>query len=208
MAHLPRIEAGDRTLVQIVDAALEEAAHRSGSWLACRPGCTECCMGPFPITQLDALRLQTGLAELGTRDPARATQVRERSRQYVARVAPDFPGDVRTGVLAEGEEAARRFETFAEEEPCPALDPATGMCDLYAARPITCRTFGPAVRCGAEELAVCELCYHGASDAEIAACQVEIDPDAVEFALLDELEETTGKRGQTIVAFALAGEGT
>src|SRR5690242_261004 len=46
--------AGDRAFIQIVDAATAEAARRSGPWLACRPGCTQCCIGPFPITQLDA----------------------------------------------------------------------------------------------------------------------------------------------------------
>jgi hypothetical protein len=56
--------AKDRALIQIVDAALAEAARRSGEWLVCRPGCTQCCIGVFPINQLDALRLRRGLAEL------------------------------------------------------------------------------------------------------------------------------------------------
>ena len=55
---------GDRAFIQIVDAALAEAARKSGAWLVCRPGCCECCIGPFAITQLDAKRLRTGLAEL------------------------------------------------------------------------------------------------------------------------------------------------
>ena len=42
----------DRSLIQIVDAALAEAARKSGAWLVCRSGCTECCMGPFSITPL------------------------------------------------------------------------------------------------------------------------------------------------------------
>ena len=204
MQPAPRIDARDRDLIQIVDAAMAEAARRSGPWLVCRMGCTECCMGPFPINQLDARRLRRGLAELDAHDPARAGQVRERARQYVARISRDFPGDPVTGVLAADEEADARFATFAEDEPCPALDPETGACDLYAARPITCRTFGPPVRAGAEAVGVCELCFHGATDAEIAACEVESDPDGVESAVLSDLEEATGARGQTIVAFCLA----
>lgn len=203
MDSLARLASGDRTLLQTVDAALAEAARKSGAWLVCRPGCTACCVGPFPITQLDAFRLRAGLAELETRDPERAARVRERALEAVARLAPGFPGDVSTGVLEENEEAEERFATFAEDEPCPALDPATGACDLYSARPVTCRFFGPAVRAGGEALGVCELCYQGASDAEIAACAVEPDPDGLEDALLDELEETTARRGQTLVAFAL-----
>jgi Fe-S-cluster containining protein len=195
---------GDRDLIQIVDAALAESARQSGAWLACRPGCAECCIGPFPITQLDARRLREGLRELSSRDPERAARVRERARVSVARILPDFPGDPATGILAEGDAAEERFATLADDEPCPALDPATRTCDLYAARPITCRTFGPSVRYGDESLSICELCYRGATDAEIAACEVEIDPGRLECDLLEDLEEATGERGRTLVAFALA----
>jgi len=40
------------------DAAMAEATRLSGSWLVCKAGCAECCLGPFPITQLDARRLR------------------------------------------------------------------------------------------------------------------------------------------------------
>ena len=64
---------------------------------------------------------------------------------------------------------------------------------------------GPSVvRCGADAVGVCELCFVGASDEEIAACEVEADVEDLESALLKELEQATGARGQTIVAFALA----
>src|ERR1700730_15761858 len=130
-----RLDSGDRELIQIVDAALAEATRKSGGWLVCRLGCTQCCVGPFPISQLDARRLRAGLAELETRDPERGSRVRERARQSVALISSTFPGDPATGVLAEDEEAEERFATFADDEPCPALDPETGACDLYAARP-------------------------------------------------------------------------
>jgi Fe-S-cluster containining protein len=183
----------DQALIRIVDAAMAEAARKSGAWLVCSPGCTGCCMGPFPITQLDARRLREGLAELESRDRQRAARVRERARQAVAGISPDFPGDAATGVLGEDEEAERQFAALADDGPCPALDPATGTCDLYAARPITCRIFGPPVRCGSEAVGICELCFQGASDEQIAACQVEIDLEALE----------SDAPGQTIVAFAL-----
>jgi Fe-S-cluster containining protein len=81
------------------------------------------------------------------------------------------------------------------------LDPETGTCDLYAARPITCRTFGPAMQYQGTALGVCELCFEGASHEEIAACTVEVDPDGVEDQLLAE----AGDR-ETIVAYALLEE--
>jgi len=194
----------DQQLVQIVDAALADAARKSGPWLVCRPGCTQCCIGPFPISQLDAARLRHGLKELETADPVRAARVRDRACDSAARLARTFPGDAVTGILAEDEESQERFAGFADDEPCPALDPATGLCDLYAARPMTCRTFGPPVRSGPEGgLGVCELCYHGAADKEIAACEMIPDPDDLEPSLIKEAEEASGVRGNTIVAFCL-----
>jgi Fe-S-cluster containining protein len=186
----------DRELIQIVDAAMAEAARLSGAWVVCRPGCAECCLGPFPITQLDAWRLREGLAQLERRDPERAARVRRRSRESVARMA-DFPGDSTTGILDEDEEAEERFAALPDEEYCPVLDPESLTCDLYEARPMTCRIFGPAVRSGGDVLGVCELNYRGATDEQIAACQVQVDPAGLEDALLE------GERQQTIVAFAL-----
>jgi Fe-S-cluster containining protein len=190
-------------LVQIVDAALADAARKSGKWLACRPGCTQCCVGVFPINQLDAVRLRQGLANLEEHAPERADRVRQRARESVARLSQDFPGDPASGLLDEGEKADQRFAEFANDEPCPALDPETGLCELYEARPMTCRVFGPPVR-SEEGLGVCELCFQGATDEEIAACEMNADPEDLESALLQKLDKAIGTRGQTIVAFCLA----
>jgi Fe-S-cluster containining protein len=197
-----RLPAADGALIQIVDAALADAERRSGEWLVCRPGCTQCCVGVFAINQLDAVRLQQGLAELEQADAARAGRIRTRARASVARLAAEFPGDAKTGVLDEGPEAEERFAEFANDEVCPVLDPETGLCDLYDARPMTCRTFGPPVRTDGG-LGVCELCFHGASDEQIAACEMVVDPDDVESKLLGELEKMQGPRGRTIVAFCV-----
>ncbi len=178
---------------------MAEATRKSGAWLVCKPGCAECCMGPFPITQLDAARLRAGLLDLERRDPARAARVRRRAAEAIGRMH-DFPGNSSTGVLDEDEDAEERFAAFADEEPCPALDTETLTCDLYDARPVTCRIFGPAVRSGGDVLGVCELNYVGATDEQIAACQVEVDTEGLEDGLLE------GDQRQTIVAFALAGD--
>jgi Fe-S-cluster containining protein len=178
--------AVDRELIQILDATMAEGVRRSGSWIACRPGCFECCIGPFPITARDARRLREGLAELASSDPERAARVVQRARASVERICHEYPSDPLAAVLS--------IDEAAGDEACPALDPSAGTCDLYAARPVTCRTFGPAVSCGGETLAVCELCYSGATDDEIAACRVEIDTS--------ELDGMEGEE-DTIVAFAL-----
>jgi Fe-S-cluster containining protein len=196
------LPSGDQKLVQIVDAALADATRRSGHWLVCRPGCTQCCVGVFSISPLDALRLQHGLADLEQTDAERAARVRTRAEESVARLAPGFPGDPKTGILFQDEASQAAFEGFGNEETCPALDPETGLCDLYSARPLTCRVFGPPVQTG-DGLGVCELCFRGASDDQIAACEMPVDPDNLEQKLIAELPENVVTLGDTIVAFAL-----
>jgi Fe-S-cluster containining protein len=183
--HLP---AGDAQLVQIMDAALAETAQRAGHWLACKPGCAQCCHGAFSITALDAARLHTGMNAL-----------RARARSWLAEFGPDFPGNATTGILGDSEEDRARFEDFANDAPCPALNPITGLCDVYEWRPMTCRVFGPPTRMGdGDALGCCELCFIGAGEAEIAVCEMPV-PHELEAQLVAE----TGDCSQTIVAFAL-----
>lgn len=196
------LPSGDAQLVQIVDAATADAARRSGAWLKCAPGCTQCCMGVFPISQLDAARLREGFAALESTDAEKAAAVRQRAQQAVARLTPEFPGDAATGIL--DPERHEEFDNFANDEPCPVLDPATGLCDLYAARPMTCRIFGPPLRTE-EGLGVCELCFVGADPATIAACEVYLETDEVEASLNAETEKQSGMAGNTVIAWALLG---
>jgi Fe-S-cluster containining protein len=199
---LRRLPAADGALIQIVDAALANATRRSGEWLVCRPGCTQCCVGVFAINQLDAVRLQQGLSDLKKADPQKARRIRARARDSIRRLSAEFPGDAKTGVLDEGPEAEESFAEFANDEPCPVLDPETGLCDLYDARPMTCRTFGPPVRSDGG-LGVCELCFHGATDEQIAGCEMVADPEDLEAKVLAKLEESQSARGRTIVAFCV-----
>jgi len=195
--------SADQKLIQIVDAALAEATRKSGAWLACRPGCTQCCIGVFPINQLDVARLKRGLARLEEESPQRAAAVRTRARGSIARLSPDFPGDPVTGILDESEQGTERFENFANDEPCPVLDPETGLCELYEHRPMTCRVFGPPLR-SEDGLGVCELCFQGARAEQIAACEMVPDPEDMESRLVKKVQKTSGVRGNTIVAFALS----
>jgi Fe-S-cluster containining protein len=193
------LSAADHQLVQIVDAATADAARRSGNWLKCRPGCIQCCIGIFPITQLDALRLREGLTALELTNPARAAAIRIRAEQSIARLRPGFPGDFEAGWLDEDDPA---FPDFANDEPCPVLDPETGTCDLYSTRPVTCRVFGPPVR-SEDGIGVCELCFDGASEAEILAAELGTEWMNLENSLITRAEHATGHAGATIVAFAV-----
>lgn len=53
-------------------------------------------------------------------------------------------------------------------------------------------------------MGICELCFEGASDEEISACIVELDPTDLESILIEELEQRTGIREMTTVARSLA----
>jgi Fe-S-cluster containining protein len=193
----------EKALIQIVDAASEEAARRGGDWIVCRAGCHECCVGVFPIAQADVLRLQEGLRTLRATDPQRANRVLERARAAIEAYADTFPGDLATGILASDPDSAARFEELGNDNPCPALDPETGMCDLYTWRPVTCRTFGPALRINSDSVDTCELCFHGATDDEIVSCVVDLEIAEKAAALEEEAKAATGLSGETIVAFAL-----
>ncbi len=184
----------DAGFLAAVDAAFVDAKRRGGAYLACRAGCNQCCTGTFAISMLDAARLRAGFAAL----PGDAAErMRARVVASQGRLAAEYPGDVATGLLAEDAEAKEQFEEFGNEEVCPVLDPLTGRCDLYAARPMTCRVFGPPVRTE-EGLGVCELCYQGATAAEVEAGEMFLPEPEVEERLTAELGG-----GRTIVAFAL-----
>lgn len=197
------LRTGDGELVRILDNWLQRASDSAGQHLACRPGCAQCCTGAFAINRLDALRLQQGLNDLAARDVPRAQRILQRAAQSRERIADSFPGDLESGILNDSAQAEELFEGFANDEPCPVLDPESLTCDLYSHRPMTCRIFGPPVRTEGG-LGVCELCFTQASPEEIAAAQVPLDGEELEATLNRELEQTTG-RGKTIVAYALRG---
>jgi Fe-S-cluster containining protein len=130
-----------------------------------------------------------------------AAEIERRAHAWIDEHGPAFPGNRSTGQLGESDAEQERFEDYANDAPCPALDPASGRCDVYAWRPMTCRVFGPPVRieAGADNaLGHCELCFVGATEAEVAACEMPV-PHDLEEKLLGEIPA----KGETIVAFAL-----
>ena len=190
-------------LVQIVDIAIADAYLRGGAHLVCRPGCTQCCIGVFPIAHQDAARLRDGLEALSQTDPARANRIRTRVAESLTRLDPWFPGDIATGILSEDDDQTILFEEFANDEPCPVLDPTTGTCDLYESRPILCRTFGPPMRTPEENLATCELCFIHATTEEIAACELDPTIPTTEAASNEAFNAAHHLYGETLIAYAL-----
>lgn len=172
------------------------AAERAGTHMACRPGCTECCIGPFPINALDAERLRRGMKFLLATDPARAARVRARAAAQVADYSGSYPGDPETGTLLTEDREVDAFLDREDARPCPALDPSAGTCDLYAWRPVSCRICGLPMRIGGQRLPPCSLCFVGAGASEVESCRIDPDPEGIEGRLLAD-------RTETVVAFAL-----
>ncbi len=201
------LPARDTELIAIVDRELADVTARGGAHLACRPGCTPCCHGVFRISALDAARLRSALDMLEQTAPERAAAVTQRARTLAAVLAPHFPGDAASGLLLpeDTDENAAAWEAFADlpeaDGPCPVLDPATGRCELYRGRPMTCRVFGPPVR-NEDGIGVCELCYQGASEEKILAGAMSTAHRDLEAELEGELAGA-GITGETVIAFAL-----
>ncbi len=180
-----------------LDRAFADSARRSGPHLLCRAACNQCCTGIFAISMLDMVRLQCGFDLLCETDPLRASRVRDRVSAYRARLAADYPGEPASGLLSTDEASEARFEDFANEEVCPVLDPRTGTCDLYASRPVTCRVFGPPSR-HEDGLGICELCFQGATEQEIAAAEMVLPAPEVEAHLTEPLGDA-----RTTIGFGL-----
>lgn len=209
-----KVSSRDSELLSTIEASWTEGSERSGAWLVCRQGCSDCCVGPFAITALDAWRLKEGMAVLRQKDPRRWTRVLESANRSVRSFAQEFPGDIVTGILSgEEQKEAVFFEKFSDV-PCPALDPQSLLCDLYTSRPISCRTFGLPVKMGGLDLEPCSLCFQGASESEVERCRVTVSGERLEETLVQVVEEAEGRSGETLVAFAVlevvekAGPGT
>ena len=200
MASDRSIDAGDRDLLASVQGSLSQAEAALQDRLDYGRGCPRCCYGPFPINALDARRLRRGLAALAASDPERAGAIVRRARRSAALFAAGFPGTA--GRLSEDDGAVEAFCLGFGTEACPALDTATGRCELYEWRPLACRTYGPPVRIGSQELPPCEWCFAGSLE-EARRVAAVIDPEEREADLLDRLE-AEGDPGETVIAFALA----
>ena len=162
-------------------------------------------MGPFPINLLDARRLQRGVERLRCADPDRAAALQQRARSAIAALSADYPGDRAGGRLDADDRRQQAFFAAHNARPCPALDPETGRCELYAERPLTCRTYGPPLQLGEEPLPPCPDCFAPCEGEALEALRVDPDPEGLEDALLDQLERNEGFEGETIVAYALIG---
>ncbi len=107
------LPARDSELIQIMDAEFARVIRISGPWLACRPGCTQCCHGAFAINALDAARLRTGMGALRQANPILATRIEARAQSWLAAHGSSFPGNIATSTLGTSESDQQAFADFA-----------------------------------------------------------------------------------------------
>lgn len=195
-----RLEELDRALLESYGQTWETGAAKAGPYLTCRVGCTQCCVGVFEITGLDAWRLRRGLRVLATKEPQLASRVRQRAQEQWRLLQDHFPGDKTSGAFATSDDKREAFCHAFAHLPCPALEPSTGRCLLYEARPLSCRSFGLPCRWGTEPSPPCPLNFLGASPEAVAAATVTWDPQDLEGVLLHAL----GNPPDTVVAAALS----
>jgi Fe-S-cluster containining protein len=119
-------------------------------------------------------------------------------------LAAGYPGEFSAGRLIADEEALDSFFEAHRALPCPALSPVSGRCELYAWRPVSCRTCGPPARFGAEKSPSCRLCFIDAASEELERCRMEPDREGLEEVILAGMGVAAGEDWETLVAFALA----
>jgi Fe-S-cluster containining protein len=109
------------------------------SQLPCQAGCSQCCIGIFPITRLDLRLIREGLEHLRIDQRVR---IETRAAQQIRALESAYPRLQSSPSLddwpdQEIDKAAAAFH----DAPCPALGD-DGLCMLYDYRPLTCRSMG------------------------------------------------------------------
>lgn len=201
------LPAEDGRLLDTLERGFADARERAGEDLVCTQGCSDCCVGPFPITRLDAVRLRHGLSRLFRDDPRAAGAIIADSRAALARLQSGFPGDFDSGRLDPDRAALDRFFETHDDLPCPVLDRATGSCRLYETRPVSCRTYGPPLRFHDAPAPHCGLCFLGASDDRIEACRWSPDPDDLEREALERIGAGHDEDWAMLIAHAIVRAG-
>jgi Fe-S-cluster containining protein len=122
--------------------------------LPCRRGCHHCCIGPFPVTALDADALAQGLPSLSQSDRA---DIAETARRQCAMMEAAFPQLQHAPFLdAWIDESLDQLADQFAALPCPALD-SNGCCRVYPFRPLTCRMMGIPVEENGVTRGACEV---------------------------------------------------
>ncbi|MDO3409919.1 YkgJ family cysteine cluster protein [Saccharibacillus sp. CPCC 101409] len=130
-------------LYREVDGAIEEYRSHSPKQPPCREGCSACCSDYFPVSQVEFELLLVYMERHWSQGEIReAFERAEEDLEILRRENPPLHDSLTHGADRGGELDALRRHAGRNGFPCPLLDPGTGRCRVYAARPFICRTHG------------------------------------------------------------------
>ena len=170
-----------RTLARKTDDWFRRASAALLGQIPCRAGCSHCCIGLFPITQLDARLLQEGLSHLPVDQRER---IEGRAVQQVTMLETVYPRlKPSPSIGGWSDEEIDQAVTAFHHAPCPALGD-DGLCSLYDYRPLTCRSMGIPVRQGAVVNGACAV----QTFVPIARLSASLEAEEQELAALEAVE--------------------
>lgn len=127
------------SLYRKIDHWFQRATAALVGEVPCRLGCTNCCIGPFPITLLDVYTLQQGLAGLS---PEHRHHIEQRAIGQITAMEAAFPQLAHSDLLDDwSDQEIDRLAKEFHQHPCPALED-DGRCSVYDHRPLVCRSMG------------------------------------------------------------------
>ena len=147
--HHPQLALASKT-----DDWFKRANAALLSQVPCHASCSHCCIGPFPITQLDVSLLQEGLEHLPS---DQRSCIEKRAVEQVTACEAAFPRLRHARYLDHwSDEDIDRLVSDFHRLPCPALNDE-GLCALYEYRPLACRSMGIPIEEGGMVNGACKV---------------------------------------------------
>ncbi len=127
-----------KALVQQVDMAFEKVQKEYDDCVRCKVGCADCCHALFDLTLIEAVyikqKFDSKFAKEGREELIERANQADRQTCRIKRQAYKEHQDGKSEQEILEEMATKRVR-------CPLLN-SEDQCDLYDARPITCRLYG------------------------------------------------------------------
>lgn len=127
-----------KELVRQVDLAFQKVQQEYDDCVRCKVGCADCCHALFDLTLIEAIYIKqqfdTKYPEEGREELIEKANKADRQVYQIKRQAHKDHQSGKTQEQILEELAAKRVR-------CPLLN-SQDQCDLYEARPITCRLYG------------------------------------------------------------------
>lgn len=122
-----------------IDAVFAKVQAEQGACVSCHKGCSDCCNALFDLPLVEAMYLNRAFTKAFSYGPERSailTRASDSDRR-LARMKRDLFREEKKGI----DTGTIMAEAAELRMPCPLLG-EDKLCQLYEARPITCRVYG------------------------------------------------------------------